>query len=104
MDNYIKSHDKFEILICHNHPDHPLKTLISELFGWSPLPSSTDRETMFQLRYGNAIQWFSGLAKLNLRFFLVDDGGLREFNIPSIPRVVDCINHIKELLRDYRKP
>jgi len=49
--HYLKEHvDKVrdaEVLIVHNHPRNFASDLLSRLMDWSPLPSNTDRETMY---------------------------------------------------------
>lgn len=83
-----------EILICHNHPRNFIKDLLSQITDWSPLPSNTDRETMYQFKYRAMIHWLASGNFRNIRFFLIENGGLREIQLPPANRVAKMLREL----------
>ena len=94
--HYLKEHvDKVrdaEVLILHNHPRYFVSDLLSRLMDWSPLPSNTDRETMYQFKYESVLHWLASGGFQNIKFYLVEDGRLREFQMPPANRIASLLN------------
>ena len=81
--------ERGDILVVHNHPPHLLKSFLSGLFGgWKPMPSSGDRNTAFahDLRALGALM--KGQGNAGFRWYLVDEGRLAQFFMPSTERLV----------------
>ncbi len=93
--DYFQKHiveiDNAEVLVCHNHPRNFVSDLLSQLVDWSPLPSNKDRETMYQFKYRAILNWLASGSFHNIRFFLVENGRLREIQLPSVDRVVNAL-------------
>ncbi len=94
LQKYINNVKGAEVLICHNHPQNIVTALLSKLIDWSPLPSNTDRETTFQFRYKAFCHWLSTGILSNFRFYLVEDGRLREISLPPATRILAMLNSI----------
>jgi hypothetical protein len=83
-----------EVLVCHNHPRTFITGLLSQIIDWSPLPSDTDRETTYQFKYRSLIEWLVSGNFRNIRFFLVENGGLREILLPPAGRLVTMLKDL----------
>ena len=92
LQKHINMMKNAEVMICHNHPENFMSNLFSQIIEWSPLPSNTDRETMYQFRYGGLVQWLASGHFPNLRFFVVENGGLREIQLPPFERISEILN------------
>lgn len=88
---HISEIDNAEVLVCHNHRRNFLTDLLSQLIDWSPLPSNKDRETMYQFKYQGILKWLTSSSFHNIRFFLVENGRLREIQLPPADRVVSTL-------------
>ncbi len=82
------------VLVCHNHPRNFVADLLSQIIDWSPLPSNTDRETMYHFKYKAIISWLISGNFRNIRFFLVENGGLREIQLPPAGKVVKMLREL----------
>lgn len=91
--------DNAEVLICHNHPKHLVRDILSQMMDWSPLPSSTDRETLFKFKYEALVRWYTSGNFQSLRFFLVEEGRLREFQLPPLARLVEIAQAVARYLK-----
>ena len=69
-----------EAIVFHNHPRNALNVLIDNI----PLASTTDRQTLLAnlLKPEHAIKAILGGGKV--RFFLGENGQVREFNTPNL--------------------
>jgi hypothetical protein len=76
-----------EMIFVHNHPRHDLKSLLAFLVGWKPLPSSRDRDTALAFNVRAALSTVSGVPSA-FRFYIVDEGELSEFFLPSVETFV----------------
>lgn len=94
LQKYINNVKDAEVIICHNHPQNILSDLLSNIIDWSPLPSNTDRETTYQFQYNALLRWISTGILQNLRFYLVEDGRLREILLPPADRIIAILNNI----------
>ena len=83
-----------EVLICHNHSQNIVSDLLSKIIDWSPLPSSTDRETTYQFKYGALVRWLASGNFQNMRFYLVEAGRLREILLPPADRIIRMLKEI----------
>ncbi|MCX6141828.1 MAG: hypothetical protein NTZ35_01275 [Ignavibacteriales bacterium] len=94
--SYLQEHtnriENAEVMICHNHPKNFISNLVSQIIDWSPLPSNTDRETMYQFRYRGLVRWLASGHFPSLRFFVVENGGLREIQLPPFERISEILN------------
>lgn len=88
-----------EVLVFHNHPKRFISEILSQLLDWSPLPSSLDRETMFEFRYQSAVNWLVSSEFRNIHFYLAEVGRLREYQIPPAGKVVEAL---KAVLTDMK--
>ena len=100
--DYLQKHvgavDNAEVLICHNHPRNGVTEILAQLMDWSPLPSNTDRRTLSHFKYASIAKWLESGDFLNLRFFLVEHGRLREFILPP---ATDILNTMRKLRETY---
>ncbi|MBL8020253.1 MAG: hypothetical protein JNM27_11355 [Leptospirales bacterium] len=70
-----------ELLIFHNHP----RNWINSIFDNIPLPSNTDRITMVRSKYLQPINLVKSiLGTGGVRFYLGENGFVREFKTPAI--------------------
>jgi hypothetical protein len=101
--HYLKEHvDKVqdaEVLIVHNHPRNFVSDLLSRLMDWGPLPSEIDRETMYQFKYESVLRWLASGGFQSIKFYLVQDGRLREFQMPSSVRIASLLNMLRGIQR-----
>ena len=76
---------KSEVVIFHNHPYNWLNAL----FDNTPLPSAADRQTMLKKKYLEPFQLIRSLLKLGgVRFYLGENGFVREIRTPSLLRML----------------
>ncbi len=83
-----------EVLVCHNHPNHFVTDLLSQIIDWSPLPSNTDRETMSAFKYRAILQRMRSGNLSHFRFFLIEHGRLREISMPSVNRMAEALRAV----------
>jgi hypothetical protein len=99
--DYFQKHvtdiDNAEILICHNHPRHFVSDLLSQIMRWDPLPSDTDRETMYQFKHRAIVNWLLTGSFKNVRFFLVENRALREIQLPPVERICQALNWLNAI-------
>lgn len=81
IDNAMKQ-KRGSILIIHNHPPYDLKTMLSLILGWIPLPSPRDRAVASYYNLKSFVNRLKGTGSPALRWYLVDDGELAEFFLP----------------------
>ena len=96
--DYIQKHiagiGNAEILICHNHRRNFVTDLLCQIIDWSPLPSNTDRETMYQFKYRAMIHWLASSNFRKICFFLIEDGRLREIQLPPVNRIAKMLREL----------
>jgi hypothetical protein len=86
--------DRSEIIFVHNHPEHDVKSLIRFLFGWTPLASSPDRDTALRMNLTASLRSMLGHAN-HFRFYLVDEGKLARFWLPSVETFMALLGNLK---------
>jgi hypothetical protein len=84
MDQHVSVVKDGEVLLVHNHPPHLIKDLFKEWFGWRPLPSSDDRDYAARKNLEAFQRFLLTQNRSRFRWFLVDDGQLAEYFLPSI--------------------
>lgn len=72
-------------VVIHNHPPHDLRTLFSLFLDWTPLPSSTDRETALASDMAAWRRWFETGHDGSFKWYLVEEGRMREFYRVQFP-------------------
>ncbi len=101
--NYFQKHvseiNNAEILICHNHPRNFVSDLLSQIICWSPLPSITDRETMYQFKCRTITNWLVSGSFKSIRFYLVENRRLREIQLPPVERISQFLNWLETQTR-----
>ncbi len=80
-----------ELLVCHNHPGNFVSDLLSAVIDWSPLPSNTDRETMYEFKHNAIARWLASGNFQNMRFYLIEEGRLREILLPATGRIAKIL-------------
>jgi hypothetical protein len=73
-----------EVLLVHNHPGHAVKSILNFIGLWRPIPSSQDRNIALTLNFEALQRQLSNRSIARLRWFLVDEGRLAEFRLPSV--------------------
>ncbi len=68
------------VMVVHNHPRHPLRSLAEEALGVCLGPSGTDREVMWE--WVN-LSWQSGFV-IEPEFWLYESGEWRRFRWPPV--------------------
>jgi len=85
MWDYYRQQEKHEILIFHNHPYNPLNFLFDNV----PLASRADR-LFLEARAMNPQQVVRTLLKKGrARFYLGENGFVKEFRLPSVVALLD---------------
>ena len=87
LEKHVDEIKNAEVLICHNHPRNFITDLLSQIVDWSPLPSNMDSETMYQFKCRSFVNWLKSGSFSRIRFYLFENGGLREIQLPSINRI-----------------
>jgi hypothetical protein len=85
-----------EVLLVHNHPDHALKSVLNHFELWRPIPSSQDRNTAMIHNIDVLQRQLSRRSIAKVRWFLVDEGELAEFRLPSIECMASVLRSAKE--------
>lgn len=79
-----------EIIIFHNHPYNWLNSIFDNI----PLASTTDRMTLLRQKYLDPFQFMRNLVGIDgLRFYLGENGFVREIKTPSIIKTVQMLAH-----------
>ncbi len=78
--NFLNSDLEAEVVLFHNHPTN----VVREFLGNAPMASSRDRRTLLAWRYSPSMFWRVLLGAGNTRFFLGENGFVREFRTPSL--------------------
>lgn len=86
--------ERSEILFVHNHPEHDVKSLVRFLLGWTPLASSPDRNLAAGMNLNAAMRSIFGPASHH-RFYLVDEGMLGRFWLPSVETFMAILRNLK---------
>jgi hypothetical protein len=101
--DYFQKHvsgiENAEILICHNHPRNLVSDLLSQIICWSPLPSNTDRETMYQFKCRAITNWLVSGSFKSIRFYLVENRRLREIQLPPVERISQLLKWLEAQTR-----
>lgn len=81
INDHVRCGAKHEALVFHNHPSNPLHSILDN----EPLASTADRRLLARARY---LQPLIGLKTLlghgNIRFYVGENGFVREFTTPAI--------------------
>jgi hypothetical protein len=93
IEQYAKM-DRSEIVLVHNNPANDVKGLITLLCGWKPLPSSQDRELALQANVRAFMQMLRGIGGASIRCYLVDEGRLSEFYLPSLEQIIQVMDSL----------
>lgn len=80
-----------EVLLVHNHPQHALKSVLDYFGLWRPIPSSQDRNVALAYTIGSLQRQTLGGPIARVRWFLVDQGELAEFRLPSIEWIASMV-------------
>jgi len=84
--DYLSLGHRSEIIIFHNHPINWINALIDNL----PLASSTDRRTILTKKYLENFQFIRQLLFVGgIRFYLGENGFVREIRAPSILNLLE---------------
>ena len=88
LSRYVSQAPKNEVIIFHNHP----KNWINIIFDNLPLPSQVDRNTLLRKKLLEPIILFKTLLnKGSIRFYLGNNGFVREYNMPNISQLLDLV-------------
>jgi hypothetical protein len=88
IDNRLFKDAKGEVLIFHNHPQWFLNAVIDNL----PIASSTDRNTVFNLKF-NSFQILKRLfGNGDVKFYLGENGFVQEFTLPPCERIIELFS------------
>lgn len=91
---HLKSEDRV-VLVIHNHPNNPIKTALKSIFGgWVPIPSSTDRELAWAANMEVLRRICSGREGARFEWYLVDEGRISRFYMPSVERTVRFLSEL----------
>lgn len=86
IDGFLAADLQNEVIVFHNHPPN----LLNILFDNAPLASSRDRDSLLKMRY---LEPYVALRALlghgNIRFFLGENGFVREFRTPDLRDVAE---------------
>ena len=78
---YVSQASKNEVIIFHNHP----KNWVNILLNNTPIASSPDRNTLLKNKYLEPLILLKTLLnKGSIRFYLGENGFVREYNTPNI--------------------
>lgn len=94
IERHVTTVDGGCVAVVHNHPPHDLKSLLSLLMEWTPLPSSSDRETALSHDMRALARWFNTGHDGSYRWYLVDEGRMIEFFLPSVERFQRTFEYI----------
>jgi len=85
--------NKSEILIFHNHPNRIERKFLSEIVDWSPLPSNTDRDIVYDFKFKDrgVIDFLTSGKYGVMKFYLVEKGRLMEIKWPSLDRIMKIL-------------
>lgn len=81
-----------EVIIIHNHLSNPIKWILSQMIGWTPLPSAIDRRTAFSAHLSTLKNFANRGHRGYFRFYLVDEGKLREFFLPPLESITNLFS------------
>jgi hypothetical protein len=85
--HHVASGNCSEVLMFHNHPRNPLNMLIDNL----PLASIADRKTLLTYLLKPEILLKGILSGGRLRFYLGENGYVREFRTPALLSLLDSL-------------
>lgn len=91
LEKHVRAVSNSEIMVIHNHPGNGPAHFLSQLFEMGPLPSNKDRDTMMRFKFYSAVTELAVGGFKNIRFYVVEDGRLREFSIPPVNRIIRAI-------------
>ena len=84
--------DSAEIGLVHNHPPNLVKSFIRQAVGWRPLASAADRKLATALSCSRIGHFFRSPRPSSLKWYLVDEGELSEFFLPSFDDLLRLVN------------
>ncbi|MHB1545714.1 MAG: hypothetical protein ACYCSB_00855 [bacterium] len=88
---YISQASKNEVIIFHNHP----KSWINIFSDNIPIASMMDRDTLSRNKYLEPVILFKTLLnKGSIRFYLGENGFVREYKIPNILKIINRLSNI----------
>ncbi len=94
LEKHMSAVSNSEIMVIHNHPGSSPAHFLSQLLQLGPLPSNRERDTMLRFKYESAVRQLAVVGFKSIRFYLVEEGRLREFCIPPVNRVISYIRSI----------
>jgi len=83
-----------EVILIHNHLTDPFKWIVGQFIGWTPLPSEADRQTAFKLYIENLKTLSNKSYPGFYRFYLVEEGRLREFFLPPVNTLLEVFRAV----------
>lgn len=89
--NRVAAAPKAEAILIHNHPPFWMRHLAAELGLWRPTASGADRELSFGYEVKALTAWIANGAGGRLRWYVVDEGEIREFRLPSLTRIANLL-------------
>jgi hypothetical protein len=81
-------------IIVHNHAPYDVRAFLKLFFGWTPLPSSKDREIALAGDMAMLRRWVATGHEGTLRWYLVEEDRMREFFLPSVERFQRVLEYI----------
>lgn len=84
--------DRADVLFVHNHPPNWLKNLVGTAVPWRPTASETDRNTALVHEVQATLAGIRrGFGTASFRWYLVEEGEIREFGIPGIGSALEFL-------------
>jgi hypothetical protein len=83
--------DRGQVILVHNHPPNLIKTIMAKTLGWRPIASETDRETALLRNLSTFLRDPTTGFGTALRWYLVDEGEMSEFYLPSLRRTLAAL-------------
>jgi hypothetical protein len=82
---------KAEAILVHNHPPFWMRHLAAEFGLWLPTASDADRDVSFAYEVKALAASITNGAGGRLRWYVVDEGAIREFRLPSWSRITNLL-------------
>lgn len=88
ISQYVQQASRNEIIIFHNHPPNWINTAFDNI----PLASSVDRNTLLRNKYLEPLILLKTIfSKGSIRFYLGENGFVREYRTPNILQLLNSI-------------
>lgn len=91
--------DGGEVVVVHNHVGNDFKTWWKAVFGWRPLPSSGDRDVAMSHNISALRQLLVYGRTTRLKWYLVDEGEMAEFYLPSVEKTLAAFESMVRVAR-----